>query len=427
MFKIVAAGSVAAVTTLWCVVPAAAQTEAQDRCREVLAEQSFDPTAGENSTFYVLSRFSAEAGGQQNSPNPPEARFAFPGITAALSTTDVGQMLRPLLPAAEWQTISQNRFPVLLLSGQEQILKAWRDCIADQGGGLTVYFQAVSGKPTTVELHIDYRRPEAGSDLPAWRVERNRPINPKWGRVVERPECLQKNYTYAPGQECIVKIETVSAWSAGNVTLTLSDGKATKDVSAYLAPRATLRGEQKGWPTNKMISDWARAHPNDNPINVLSRYADEKTGARAWDLTAQREVETGWYFVEGRRTMSADNAYALQSDDVHVDVKPSGSANSRDCVGGYRIDPAGKILFMGIGLGPAVSGPSWCHVTVTATMAKLVFDPPPPAGASTAPAAPRPSAAVATDRSSSCEQRFRSYDPQTGTYLGTDGARHPCP
>ena len=26
-----------------------------------------------------------------------------------------------------------------------------------------------------------------------------------------------------------------------------------------------------------------------------------------------------------------------------------------------------------------------------------------------------------------CEQRFRSYDPASGTYLGYDGHRHPCP
>jgi hypothetical protein len=26
-----------------------------------------------------------------------------------------------------------------------------------------------------------------------------------------------------------------------------------------------------------------------------------------------------------------------------------------------------------------------------------------------------------------CAQRFRSYDPASGTYLGLDGARHPCP
>jgi hypothetical protein len=26
-----------------------------------------------------------------------------------------------------------------------------------------------------------------------------------------------------------------------------------------------------------------------------------------------------------------------------------------------------------------------------------------------------------------CAQRFRSYDPYSGTYLGNDGYRHPCP
>jgi len=26
-----------------------------------------------------------------------------------------------------------------------------------------------------------------------------------------------------------------------------------------------------------------------------------------------------------------------------------------------------------------------------------------------------------------CMQRFRSYDPRSGTYLGNDGFRHPCP
>jgi len=26
-----------------------------------------------------------------------------------------------------------------------------------------------------------------------------------------------------------------------------------------------------------------------------------------------------------------------------------------------------------------------------------------------------------------CSQRYRSYDPASGTYLGYDGIRHPCP
>ena len=31
------------------------------------------------------------------------------------------------------------------------------------------------------------------------------------------------------------------------------------------------------------------------------------------------------------------------------------------------------------------------------------------------------------DDAGSCAQRFRSYDPRSGTYLGYDGYRHPCP
>jgi BA14K-like protein len=31
------------------------------------------------------------------------------------------------------------------------------------------------------------------------------------------------------------------------------------------------------------------------------------------------------------------------------------------------------------------------------------------------------------DASAYCAQRFRTYDPGSGTYRGTDGRRHPCP
>lgn len=31
------------------------------------------------------------------------------------------------------------------------------------------------------------------------------------------------------------------------------------------------------------------------------------------------------------------------------------------------------------------------------------------------------------DAEAYCESRFRSYDPSSGTYMGYDGRRHPCP
>lgn len=32
-----------------------------------------------------------------------------------------------------------------------------------------------------------------------------------------------------------------------------------------------------------------------------------------------------------------------------------------------------------------------------------------------------------SNAASYCAQRYRSYDPGSGTYLGNDGVRHPCP
>ena len=37
------------------------------------------------------------------------------------------------------------------------------------------------------------------------------------------------------------------------------------------------------------------------------------------------------------------------------------------------------------------------------------------------------SQARAANADSYCSQRFKSYDPASGTYLGYDGDRHPCP
>jgi hypothetical protein len=36
------------------------------------------------------------------------------------------------------------------------------------------------------------------------------------------------------------------------------------------------------------------------------------------------------------------------------------------------------------------------------------------------------SASRANDHEAYCMQRYRSYDPASGTFLGNDGRRHPC-
>jgi hypothetical protein len=74
---------------------------------------------------------------------------------------------------------------------------------------------------------------------------------------------------------------------------------------------------------------------------------------------------------------------------------------------------AGALLGAGVaasrpyyGPGPYYYGPGY-------------YAPPPPVVYAPAP--------VYGDPIAYCMQRFRSYDPASGTYLGYDGYRHPCP
>jgi hypothetical protein len=53
--------------------------------------------------------------------------------------------------------------------------------------------------------------------------------------------------------------------------------------------------------------------------------------------------------------------------------------------------------------------------------------PGPPPGPGYAAAAPPGAGPGPDDPAAYCAQRYRSYDPRSGTYLGNDGQRHPCP
>jgi hypothetical protein len=70
------------------------------------------------------------------------------------------------------------------------------------------------------------------------------------------------------------------------------------------------------------------------------------------------------------------------------------------------------------GYGPYYPGPYYAPPPVVYGAPAPGYGPPPPAAYG---------APVAGDPAAYCAQRFKSYDPATGTYLGYDGLRHPCP
>lgn len=79
--------------------------------------------------------------------------------------------------------------------------------------------------------------------------------------------------------------------------------------------------------------------------------------------------------------------------------------------GGYR-----RYYGPGIGLGLGLATGA---IIGGAIAAPYYYAPPPPVVYQYGPGN--------SDAVAYCMQRFRSYDPASGTYLGYDGLRHPCP
>jgi len=88
---------------------------------------------------------------------------------------------------------------------------------------------------------------------------------------------------------------------------------------------------------------------------------------------------------------------------------------------GYGYGGVGAGFIAGAIIGGALAAPYYGYGYGPGPYYYAPPPPPPPPGYG-APAAP-----VAGDAVAYCMQRFRSYDPQSGTYLGFDGQRHPCP
>ena len=99
--------------------------------------------------------------------------------------------------------------------------------------------------------------------------------------------------------------------------------------------------------------------------------------------------------------MLSRNTIALAAAAILAAVSVAQANDRDDTAGGFRVGPLGQSL------GGSAVNPTY-HRSLRGGGAYAFA---PNAGNGTA----------------SCEQRFRSYDPASGTYLGFDGLRHPCP
>ncbi|MBR0992413.1 BA14K family protein [Bradyrhizobium japonicum] len=91
----------------------------------------------------------------------------------------------------------------------------------------------------------------------------------------------------------------------------------------------------------------------------------------------------------------------------------------------YRHRHGGHYGGPGVGIGAAIAGALIGGAIIGATQPYYGYYGYGPGYYGPAYGAPAPY--VGVDAVDYCARRFRSYDPYSGTYLGYDGLRHPCP
>jgi len=372
-----------ALLFIFLLMPTAVAQSDADSCKDILVNKVFNTLKVTNDTFFWMTYASmTDQELQKDESSKNSFSIGYAGITLGLSKEDASRLRSRFSQSIKEEVVYQNRSSLLLESGQENIVNAWRECMQNKGGGLSAYFAVVPGRKDLVDLHIVFDHAK-GFDPPSLKIAKDVDIDASEFKVVSGADCLKKGYTFKPGDVCTPRLRTKTAWSSDVFNMSLTDGRNSKDLSFYLGPRAILGIETKPWPSATVRAVWAKDHRNQ-PVNQLSRYADEATGGRAWDLSNERPVEEGWFFVEGKRQLVRNDSkgsylYSVQSDYIKSDATTSGVANTtygdgNSCTYGYRVDPTATTLSIGIGLGAAGPGEHRCTVTYTATMARFVWD-----------------------------------------------------
>ncbi len=175
--------------------------------------------------------------------------------------------------------------------------------------------------------------------------------------------------------------------------------------AAHAAVRGHVGGAQMGAGSRAQSNFGPQA--NVGRANFAARGHTQFVRGNRQMAEGDRGVYGGGEFRDSRgRGFGRDAGFVAGAAAAGLATGAAVAANDYGYGYGYEPYYGGGYAF-----GPDYYGDSYAY-DVGPTVA---FDQPPPvAGPMVADA-------------SYCAQRFRSYDPASGTYLGFDGVRHPCP
>lgn len=321
---------------------------AADECKDVLVNAVFN-TKSVKWDSYVSTSIISDIDASSDKAKSSSADFGIPidGIPFSIGVKDAARVRTNLSQHYNFQAVRKEVGSLLLMSGQEAIIGAWKTCMTGKSQ-LGVRFEPLDGRVGRQTLiHIEYFRPggTATADPPSLTLAEDVYLDPGEVTVKAGAACLKKGRIFNPGDSCTVQLVVSSAWAVVPLVLSLKSASTEFARTAYLPPRAEMIGETEPW------ADQTGLYVYDN-----SKWGDWKCS----------DAQDGYVFIE---------------NSIRQQLTPGGAAMGRQsCKGEYALDELGKKLCIRAGIiGVPVKGDWYCTARYTASKAAVRWDPPPPA------------------------------------------------
>jgi hypothetical protein len=339
----------------------------QDECKDVLVNKVMNELKVTKDTYYntvVLSKLNQSS--DQQSSTGVGLGVEIEGIPFSLNYSDARRIKANLSRYYSLNEIAQESWSYLLMSGQDVIVNAWRDCMTQKGGGMSVRFKPLDGKVgKQTLLLIEYIKPALPTtkalDL---KLVDDVYIDPAM-EVKTGAQCLKANRVFRPGDACTVLLITKDApnikpaWVTMPIVLIAEtqggEQPTTASYSAYLGPRAELVGSIQPWPAK-------------------GTYSTNRT--YSFDSGVVSPVEC----------FPSTDGYSLLENSLRIVARPEGGATYQTCTAlpfgpkkeNYIFDQSGKKLCVQQVNGTPSKADHYCQILLTGTEATVKWDPAPP-------------------------------------------------
>jgi hypothetical protein len=276
------------------------------------------------------------------------AGMTIQGIPFNINENEARLLKTQLSQHYDFEIIYKESTSVLLMTGQEAIIKAWQDCMA-QRAGLAIRFEPLDGATgKNAFVHVDYYRtsqPGNPALFPPLELTENVYIDASAAEVKSGADCLEKGMIYRALDSCTIQLAIKSAWTTMPLVFHIKSTAGRASPYAYLAPRAQMKGS-----TVPFSGATGRIYAFDHWV-----YGD-------WVI---KDAPAGYVFLK---------------DSIKTATQPAGAAvGTSSCQADYALDTSQTHLqYRANIIGVPYKADWYCTITISATLATVLWDPPPP-------------------------------------------------